>query len=325
MAARGEANYATPLSSGAALSLVGATILACGTGSPSHVPHQTAYQSLPARAARVTQIDWPEGIEATPPPTAEAVACATHSSVAWHFERSSAATRINLGREERRQTDPLPGPPLPRFVLVNAFDSDGGNFDYFFGRGDLLPSAVTPVRDGYLFGFDMGEWSGSLWWRDIAGDQHERIARGLNVKAILKSSDGASIVIDGTSHLMLREGAATRLRKDAGTWQKLGELQLNHEPTAWFQMEKSTLVIAAGSTINWIDEETMSPLALVQLPEIEDSFLRSSSIAPAPNDTVVLAFPYYLLSVDPRGNRTWYAPKEGPSRACCHCGSGLPV
>jgi hypothetical protein len=202
---------------------------------------------------------------------------------------------------------------------MNSFEFDPIGFDYYFKYGWLVPSAVTPFRDGYLFGFDMGEWGGSLWWRDIAGVEHTLVAKRLNVKAILKSSKGEALVIDGLAHGGLNDGTVTRLSRNANSWRKLGEVQLGGEPQGWFQAGRNTLVVSAGSTLQWIDEETLTVSSVVHVPELESTFQWIDYIAPANNEAVLVAFAYYFLSVERDGRVSWYAPKEQDGQVCCHC------
>lgn len=299
--------------------LLGIAHMGCGTSAPAAISVPPQRTRSPPQAERIVVVEWPADIERAQAPGPEAIECAVHSSVAWHFALAPEITRIVPGRSEGRQPAPMKGPPLPRFVLMASSDIRQEELDFYQEQGQLVPSVVTAVRDGYLFGFDMGEWRGSLWWRDTTGTEHTLIAKDLNVKGLLKTSRGDTLVVDGLAACASNHGTVTRLTRSGPSWRTAGEVQLGGEPQGWFQLGRDTLVVSAGATLQWINEETLTVFSVIHVQELDYHFQWIDGIAPATDEAVLVAFAYYIISVERDGTISWHAPKQQEGQVCCHC------
>ncbi len=80
--------------------------------------------------------------------------------------------------------------PLPEYLKLSK---------EMIGSRSLLRTA-----DGWLVGFDAGEFGGGLWWFNNGGDENKKLLSE-NVHAIYQTSYGAFVLV-GLAHLSLNDG-----------------------------------------------------------------------------------------------------------------------
>jgi len=64
--------------------------------------------------------------------------------------------------------------------------------------------SVLRTADGWLVGFDAGEFGGGLWWFNNEGDENRKLLSE-NVQAIYQTADGVFVLV-GVAHLSLGSG-----------------------------------------------------------------------------------------------------------------------
>jgi hypothetical protein len=80
--------------------------------------------------------------------------------------------------------------PLPQYLKLSK---------EMIGRRSLLRTA-----DGWLVGFDGGEFGGGLWWFNNEGDKNRKLLSE-NVHSIYQTTDGVFVLV-GLAHLSLDDG-----------------------------------------------------------------------------------------------------------------------
>jgi hypothetical protein len=76
--------------------------------------------------------------------------------------------------------------------------------------------SILKVDDGYLVGFNGGEWGGDLYWFSADGSAHYKIS-GNNIIQFIKNGDSI-YVIEGLAHLSLSEGSIMQIKKINNKW-----------------------------------------------------------------------------------------------------------
>ena len=103
----------------------------------------------------------------------------------WIVGIQQGSARINRPSEEPPEEN-----PLPQFLKLSK---------EMIGIRSLLRTA-----DGWLVGFDAGEFGGGLWWFNNEGD-HSRKLLSENVHSILQTPNGVFVLV-GLVHLSLDDG-----------------------------------------------------------------------------------------------------------------------
>jgi hypothetical protein len=123
-------------------------------------------------------------VEAPAPSQNNSLQCANYSRHEWSVERSNGINVYDSAVDKR------PGVVLPS-GLVRTKEMIG------------KPTAQK-VDDGWLVGFDAGEFGGGLWWADQSG-QHTKKLTGEHVVAFVPRGD-AVLVFTGLAHLFTDKG-----------------------------------------------------------------------------------------------------------------------
>jgi hypothetical protein len=133
--------------------------------------------------------------------------CANWSPAHWSVSAAGGRLTIAPDDGERRR------PSLP-FKPVLEPKEAARNFQH--------PSVVRPVADGFLVGFDHGEFGGGLTWFNRAGTKHVRISPPAakerdwfpeNVVGIFEHQR-AFYVFQGLAHLAARRGRVLKVERD---------------------------------------------------------------------------------------------------------------
>lgn len=110
------------------------------------------------------------------------------------------------------------------------------------------------VDDGYLVGFNNGEFGGSLSWFSIDGKANYMIGH-FNLQQFI-SRDGKVYAIQGLSHMSFNEGTILQIEKKAGKWTAFNYLKLPSAPRAITTDHKNRFLIATASALLRIDEKS---------------------------------------------------------------------
>ncbi len=119
-------------------------------------------------------------------------------------------------------------------------------YDYHGIQGNELPFKITPsrsnklffggrqvnlkVENGWLVGFDKGEWGGTLYWFNEDGTHYEKILVG-NIKNLFDVK-GNIYVIEGLAHLSMSNGQIIELVLNENQWTIGKKVDLPHAPDA---------------------------------------------------------------------------------------------
>jgi hypothetical protein len=159
---------------------------------------------------------------------------------------SAELVKVDRFYEQSRRELPLPfPPPLPPSSRFREGPTEGRRY-------------VKEVEDGYIIGFNKGEWGGSLWWCTKQGVYHH-ITRA-NVVGILHTNVGL-LVLEGLAHLTSSSGQLLKIERDIeGRWVCKEFLKLYKAPrAATFLEDDSLLIVTSNGLVRvYLDERENS-------------------------------------------------------------------
>jgi len=243
------------------------------------VPSKGAVAPLPKEWARLPGA-----------PSLEALQCAAFGD-RWMVERSGSEIAI-------RHWIPLEESVPPPFEMPNGVDAVG-------------VTRSTRVDDGWLVGFDAGEFGGGLWW--IAPDREQFYS--LDPSGNLGEVDtapvqgftrfaGRLLVFRGLDHLGSAQGAVFTAAQVGSRWGLQPVLELDGEPLGWVERGPTLLVLTASAV--WSLDRELKGAVLVAFPK---EWPYPTSIAVGPQEWIWLGMPRYVASLGPTSdgwNPSWY-------------------
>jgi hypothetical protein len=142
--------------------------------------------------------EFPDGWSETGPPSAmisngNSLACANYSRHEWKVSSTNIGLRVVDAGTEKREVTPLP----QGFVRTSQM------------RGVAITAKTS---DGWLIGFDAGEFGGGLWWFSKNGSTTRPISEE-NIHALVPRGD-LVLVLTGLDHMGSNVGAIYAYRPD---------------------------------------------------------------------------------------------------------------
>lgn len=186
----------------------------------------------PAVAAAQERIVYPKGFARwtlhTPPKNDSAESRkANYSDYEWVVSRSHNRVII------KKQVSNEPQQPTLPFDVEHL---KGNNTPYFLGL-----RYIAKVNDGWLVGFNAGEWGGTLWWFSPNGKKRYMISKD-QVCGYIRTKVGL-LALEGLAHGFPR-GKIIRLRQVKGRWTSERFVDLRDAPYAVAQDADGSLVVA---------------------------------------------------------------------------------
>ena len=109
------------------------------------------------------------------------------------------------------------------------------------------------VEDGYLVGFNRGEWGGELYWFSKNGKERYEISGHQIVQFIER--DNKIYAIEGLAHLGLTRGSIIEIKKQKRKWVAKEFLKLPTTPQAIALDSKDNFIVVTDGTNRSFDKE----------------------------------------------------------------------
>jgi hypothetical protein len=217
--------------------------------------------------------------------TSDTLLCANYSTDEWHLTMDSGALRISQSMREPRTE-------LPKHFAVTK-EMKGS-------------PVVAKSSDGWLVGFDNGEFTGGgLWWVSENGRESRQVSDE-NVHAILSRGDG-SVVLTGIARLSVDEGTAYSYNPITQALTRIADL--GSSPAAALVQENGTVVIAAQTRVLEIDKSNQLRVLLFNQGM---HLLYPNSVVEDPSGDIFVGMRFYVLQLRHKpGNNyepEWYVP-----------------
>jgi hypothetical protein len=108
--------------------------------------------------------------------------------------------------------------------------------------------SFVKVADGYLIGFNGGEWRGHLYWFANDGKNYYEISDDQIVQFIKRN--GQIYAIQGLAHLGISEGSIIKIEKKDGKWAAKEYLKLPKAPYCFsVDSEKDFIVLTSNNLL----------------------------------------------------------------------------
>jgi hypothetical protein len=235
----------------------------------------------------------PEDWLQVPEPSKELVRCANHHvDRAWRV--STRASGVHIEPEPTPEHDT--GGPLP-FALPKELPARGLRH-------------VLAVPDGFLVGFDAGEWGGALFWLSSTGQKWRKLS-GENVNGLVALGSREVLVLQGLNHLDLEEGMARWFQQGADArWTLSAKKKLDAGPQTFTATRDAVYVVTARSLTRIGRDRKVT--VLQKLPT---ALLYPSSMMADADGALWMGMRYFVLRLTPGPtgfSREWFVPKDCP-------------
>ncbi|HYI10314.1 MAG TPA: hypothetical protein VEK57_14740 [Thermoanaerobaculia bacterium] len=164
--------------------------------------------------------------------------CANYTRNGWVVASSGGEVQAELA-PSRSFSDPLP-------------------FSYEPGENQIGERHVVKVKDGWLVGFDAGEFGGGLWWFSENGRRSTQVSppkdapvhpddiyRAENVRGFARTADRI-LVLMGLDHLSARSGRVYNIVRAGNRWKLEPFAVLDGSPDAWLDEGDRVLIVTGG-------------------------------------------------------------------------------
>jgi hypothetical protein len=216
--------------------------------------------------------------------------CANYSPNEWRVEAVSGQLRITDVGNSRPRKAVFP----PKFAPTK----------------EMIGRALTlKVGNGWLLGFNDGEFGGGLWWASSDGSRTKPLT-GENVQALIPRHDDV-LVLTGLAHITLDNGTAYsfRAKDEGGDFARIADIG-SAPSSAKLQKDGSALIAVTNGLV------TLSSDGIVtRLYKQEDmSVLYPNSVVGDPSDLVFVGMRFYVLRLQRRSDGeyqpTWFKRSE---------------
>lgn len=232
----------------------------------------------------------PTGFVVVAKPTEQEISIGNWSYTTWDLAITPDG---GLTITETKNTEPNTGPKLP-FALPKT--------------RSVARRHVMEFTDGFLVGFDKGEWGGSLDFYEKNGKLVATLAT-TNTHAVLRIGEGI-VSLHGLNHLSLREGSVRFWKRDKEKFVPAGEQELDAGPEC-FTLSGNVLWVLTARGL-W----RVSGPQVKRVHEVDTSMLYPQSLVVDRNGDVWAGMRHFVLHFKKHGesfDEEWLVSKGQPS------------
>jgi hypothetical protein len=195
-------------------------------------------------------------------------------------------------------------PPMP-FKIEDDINVEGHSGEWFSKK----------VKDGWIIGFNNGEWGGGLWWYSPDGKKQSKISDDQVIRFI--ETDAGLFALEGCSHAFAIDGKIIRLvRGGDGLWHSELVVDLKDTPEAAMQAQDGNLIVATFHGLLRVDPRTKKVDVL-----LANAFwggLGPTSIIQSPSGSILIGMRHGVVEVEKIGsvyNPKWLIPDAEYAKA----------
>lgn len=233
----------------------------------------------------------------------DVLTCANRSLSNWHVLTSSTGELVLDVRE-------LEAGSLPFEVPVGAVSEQVRAYG---------PRVVLKLDDGWLAGFDRGEWGGGLVWFNEGGDSWSNVMdeRVIHLAFVRGSVLVTSVTANDISHV-------SRVSKQA-PWTITEIASIDGRAHAASIVDAGFLIVVTGTAVVRIE----APGEVETLASVDLTLLFPNSVVRRPNKDIYIGLRHFVLRLAYRESRyvlEWLVPEDcrtfqlPPSGWPCRCG-----
>jgi hypothetical protein len=165
---------------------------------------------------------------------------------------------------------------------------------------------VISVSDGWVVGFDGGEFSKGLWWFSPDGRNQQHIA-DVNVRGIVRIGDRILALV-GLAHGSKDSGDVVEISKFADTWRSRHLISLPGAPEAFaVENTQGLLVLTTQGLVRIVDR------GVQQLTYNGYAPLFPSSIVKMPSGALYIGLRHFIVRLSPAEAgyaEDWFVPRN---------------
>jgi len=202
------------------------------------------------------------------------------------------------------------------------FNSAARTPQFSFGKLRDFPRRFVEVDDGFVVGYNKGEWGGKLYWFARDGKSRYRISDHQVTEFVRHGTD--LYAFEGLSHLGLDHGSMIKLERRDGRWSARTIAKLAGEPGPYVvDGSERVLIIAGGDKLVSLDFAGTQRV----LHESAPGFGRASSIVRAPDGAIFVGAGRVVIRLVPQGSsfREQWLIRPGDASACKCRAVGVPA
>jgi hypothetical protein len=158
---------------------------------------------------------------------------------AANHDRDEWIVTLAMGHPQARLKNHKDDIPVPLPFKIEAGPAKEG----LHGRRQIVK-----VSDGWIVGFNAGEWGGGLWWFSPDGKQRYKIAKA-RVQGFVETKQGL-LVMEGLAHISTFEGTIMTIKKNQNNkWESKILIDIKDKPNVWVHFEDDTLLLATTNRL----------------------------------------------------------------------------
>ncbi|AGA26861.1 SMP-30/gluconolactonase/LRE family protein [Singulisphaera acidiphila] len=212
----------------------------------------------------------------------------------WVVTPGDNGPRVHKGGLRKENPSSLP------FAIQSGSAKEG-----LFGE-----RTIAKVDDGWIVGFNAGEFGAGLWWFSPHGDRRYQISDD-HIMGLIPTSSGL-VGIEGLVHGSVSKGRVVRIsRKTDGPWKTEPLLDLGHAPQVATKDADGSLVVA--TTRRLLRIFPASKKTVVILDKAFWGGLYPNSMVIAPSGTIFLGMRHGIARIEPKGRASrvsWLLPDQ---------------
>lgn len=142
-------------------------------------------------------------------------------------------------------SDRMKGDSLPKELILKINRLEQNLFEESYDE-DENSQINLKIDDGWIIGFDRGEWSGFLYWFSENGQKHQRIINRNIVS--LHLIDNEIFAFEGLLHMQDNGGSFFKVKKENSKWITEEVLKLKESPLAVSKYNEKDFLVATNTS-----------------------------------------------------------------------------
>jgi hypothetical protein len=194
------------------------------------------------------------------------------------------------------------------------FNSAKETPQFSFGKFRDFPRRFVEVADGFLVGYNKGEWGGKLYWFSRDGRSRYQVSNHQVTGFVRHGPD--VFAFEGLSHLSSSRGSMIKLERRGGKWRARTIVDLRDEPGPYVADGSERVLLLVGHRLVSLDFTGSQQV----LHESSAGFGRASSVVRAQDDVIFIGAGRVVIRLTPEGSsfrEQWLVrPQDAESCKC---------
>jgi hypothetical protein len=219
--------------------------------------------------------------------------CGSYAERDWEVKLEEGRLKVSEWAGDSIKEAALP------FTITNGSSEAGLEGDRY----------AEKVDDGWLVGFDAGEWGGALWWFSEDGRIRKKLTDE-NITGFVRLSAGI-FALAGLVHLQDWGGKVLRVEKNEGDgWKATEFADLTSAPVASVVESPESILVLTWARLVRV-RMSSGTVEVISKTNYED--LNPNSLALGTTDTIFVGMRHFITRLTPTGTgykEEWFVPED---------------